>query len=175
MGRLATTTIRGDGVASVLPYASSTALPVSGHFYGANLTNCNTSSDKLLWADGEFDCGTDQTSGGSGTDVNWTFFNGSGLRPATPTNQGLGGGTSTSTLLSPLAKLGVLGGASIDYASTTGISASYASSTALYSDILTVLRNGTIPYASTTMVTATTASTTNLNISALGGSAGDWL
>ncbi len=76
--------------------------------------------------------------GGGGTDVNWTYFNGSGLYPSTSTNQVLVGGTSTSSLQSPLAKLGVIGGASIDYASTTGITSSYASSTAAYFGSLSV-------------------------------------
>ncbi len=120
-----------SSIASVLPYASTTALTVSGALYGAGLSTCNTSVDKLLWNNGVFSCGTDQSSGGGGSDANWTFFNGSGIRLSTSTNQVVIGGTSTSTLLSPLAKLGVFGGASIDYASTTGISASYASTTNL--------------------------------------------
>ncbi|OGG58769.1 hypothetical protein A2765_05485 [Candidatus Kaiserbacteria bacterium RIFCSPHIGHO2_01_FULL_56_24] len=46
VGRTATTTIRGDGVASSLPYASSTALTVSGtgYFGTASTTNLTVSS-----------------------------------------------------------------------------------------------------------------------------------
>ena len=57
--------------------------------------------------------------GGGGTDVNWAFVNNSGLRPATSTNQVLIGGSSTSSL----DKLQVIGGATIDHASTTRLSA----------------------------------------------------
>jgi hypothetical protein len=41
VGRTATTTIRGDGIASTLPYASSTALTVSGtaYFPGSGIWN----------------------------------------------------------------------------------------------------------------------------------------
>jgi len=46
VGRTATTTIRGDGFASILPYASSTALTVSGtgYFGTASTTNLTVSS-----------------------------------------------------------------------------------------------------------------------------------
>jgi len=37
------------------------------------------------------------SGGGGGSDVNWTFFNGSGIRVSTSTNQVLVGGTATST------------------------------------------------------------------------------
>ena len=95
--------------------ATSTGLYVSSYFAGAGLSTCNTSSDKLLWLNGTFSCGTDQTGGGGGTDVNWTFFNGSGIRLATTTNQVLIGFTSTSSL----SKLEVVGGATFDISTTT--------------------------------------------------------
>lgn len=58
--------------------------------------------------------------GGGGSDVNWSFFNGSGLRPSTTTNQVLIGTTATTTLK----KLEVIGGGFIDYASTTAMTVS---------------------------------------------------
>ena len=51
--------------------------------------------------------------------MNWSYFNGSGIRPATSTNQVVIGGTSTSTLMNPFAKLGVFGGASFDNATSS--------------------------------------------------------
>ena len=65
------------------------------------------------------------TGGGGGTDVNFSYFNGSAIRPATSTNQVLIGGTSTTSA----SKLQVIGGATIDNASTTNITSTYASST----------------------------------------------
>jgi hypothetical protein len=88
--------------------------------FGASLSTCNTSSDKLLWANGIFSCGTD--SGASGSDVNWTHFNGTGIRVTTATDQVLIGFTSTSTL----SKLEVVGGATIDNATTTNFYSSNA-------------------------------------------------
>jgi hypothetical protein len=49
--------------------------------------------------------------------VNWSFFNGSALRPSTTTNQVLIGGIATTTS----AKLQVIGGAQIDNATTSAI------------------------------------------------------
>ncbi len=47
---------------------------------------------------GIFTCPTCTSGGGSGSDVNWTFFNGSGVRVSTTTNQALVGGTATTSL-----------------------------------------------------------------------------
>ncbi|HEY6021675.1 MAG TPA: hypothetical protein VIY48_17955, partial [Candidatus Paceibacterota bacterium] len=105
--------------ANVFPYASTTALSVSGNFYGAGLSTCNTSADKLLWINGTFTCGTDAGSSGF-SEINWAFFNGSGVRVATSTNQVLIGGTSTSTL----SQLEVHGGATFDAATSTALSIS---------------------------------------------------
>ncbi|KKU53655.1 MAG: hypothetical protein UX77_C0039G0006, partial [Parcubacteria group bacterium GW2011_GWA1_47_11] len=74
-------------------YASTTALTVSGNFYGAGLSTCSSSVDKILWTNGGFSCGVD--AGASGTEFNWAFFNGSGIRLGTTTNQVLIGATAT--------------------------------------------------------------------------------
>lgn len=68
------------------------------------------------------------SGGGGGSDVNWAFFNGSGLRPATSTNHVLIG-TITSTSTNKF--LEVNGGGFIDYASTTMVTAVTASTTNL--------------------------------------------
>ncbi|HVV39415.1 MAG TPA: immunoglobulin-like domain-containing protein [Candidatus Paceibacterota bacterium] len=95
--------------------ATTSNLYIIGKISGANLTACSGTSDKLLWnsATQQFQCGTD--AGASGSDVNWTHFNGSGIRVTTATDQVLIGFTSTSTL----SKLEVVGGATIDTATTT--------------------------------------------------------
>jgi hypothetical protein len=100
--------------------SSTTNLYVSATVSGAGLTSCSSSADKLLWssATGKFSCGNDQSGSGSGSDLNWTFFNNSGVRLTTSTNQVLLSNplhTSTSTL----SKLEVYGGAAFDSATTT--------------------------------------------------------
>ncbi|MBX4195606.1 hypothetical protein KW796_01460 [Candidatus Parcubacteria bacterium] len=76
--------------------ATTTNIYVNGKLYGANLTNCNSNADKLLWANGLFSCGTD--GGGGGSDVDWLFFNNTGIRLGTTTNQVLIGFNATSSL-----------------------------------------------------------------------------
>jgi len=98
-------------------YASSTALTVSGNFYGASLSTCASASDKLLWTEGTFSCGSD--AGAAGTDLNWTYFNGTGIRLATTTNQVIIGATATSSGVVPLAAFNVIGGAGFDNATST--------------------------------------------------------
>lgn len=88
------------------------------------------------------------TGGSGGTDVNLTFFNGSGLRPSTTTSQLLIGGTSTTTL----AKFEVQGGAKIDYASSTA---------------LTVAGTGWFGTATTSALNANTASIGSLSLGTL--------
>ncbi|HVV15503.1 MAG TPA: hypothetical protein VHD55_03845, partial [Candidatus Paceibacterota bacterium] len=107
-------TFPGDVITSGT--STTTNLYINGRITGANLSSCSGSVDKLLWnsATGQFQCGTD--AGASGSDVNWTHFNGSGIRLTTATDQVLIGFTSTSTL----SKLEVVGGATIDNATTTG-------------------------------------------------------
>jgi hypothetical protein len=97
--------------------ATSTNLYVAATVRGAGLSACSSSADKLLWnaSLGQFSCGTDVGSGGS-NEINWTFFNGSGVRVSTSSNQVLIGFTSTSSL----SKLEVVGGATFDNATTTG-------------------------------------------------------
>ncbi len=118
-------------------YASTTALTVSGNFYGANLTACAGSSDKLLWTGGTFSCGNDAGATGF-TETNWAFFNGSGVRLGTTSNQVLIGATATSSALVPLAHLNVLGGFGVDNATTTTLFATYASTTNLYASQLAI-------------------------------------
>ncbi|MBP9711303.1 MAG: helix-turn-helix domain-containing protein, partial [Candidatus Pacebacteria bacterium] len=143
-------------------------ITVTGSFFGANLGTCNTSADKLLWNNGQFTCGTDQTGGGAGTDVNWTFFNGSGVRPATTTNQVVIGGSATSSLVSPLAKLGVFGGASIDSATTTNLAV-----ISVLSSILSTNVNGSV--LTTTVSAPLQFSANTLSISQANGSTNGYL
>jgi hypothetical protein len=97
--------------------ATTSNLYISGKITGANLSSCSSSSDKLLWnsSTGQFTCGTDSGSGGGSSEINWTWFNGSGVRVSTTSNQVLIGFTSTSTL----SKLEVVGGATFDNATST--------------------------------------------------------
>src|SRR3989344_1357972 len=60
VGRTATTTIRGDGVASVLPYASSTALTVSGTGYFGLGAFTNTSGTTTIASGQGFTIGDSQ-------------------------------------------------------------------------------------------------------------------
>jgi hypothetical protein len=46
--------------------ATTTNFYVSGNLYGANLSSCNTTTGKLLWLNGQFTCGTDAGSSGTG-------------------------------------------------------------------------------------------------------------
>ncbi len=71
--------------------------------------------------------------GGSG-DNDWSYFNNSGVRLATTTNQVLIGGSATSTF----AKLQVVGGAVIDFATTTSFFSSTSSSTESYTTTATI-------------------------------------
>ncbi|MDE2071681.1 MAG: hypothetical protein KGI70_03055 [Patescibacteria group bacterium] len=97
--------------------ATTTSLVVSSTLTGAGLsTTCNSSADKLLWANGTFSCGTDAGAGGS-TEINWTYFNGTGIRVSTSTNQVLIGATATTTT----AQLEVHGGANFDAATSSAL------------------------------------------------------
>jgi hypothetical protein len=95
------------------------------------------------------DCGSG--SGGGGTDVNWRFFNGSGIRPATSTNQVLIGGLATSSL----AQLEVHGGIKTDSATSSTASTSVQ----IISNSLTVgLLNGLMKATNGLVSTATAGS-----------------
>lgn len=61
-------------------------------------------------------------SGGGGADGNWTWWNGSGIRLATSTNQVLAGGSATTT--TKQFEVGNLGTAFIPYASSTALTVS---------------------------------------------------
>ncbi len=103
----------------VLTNASTTNLSIAGGITGAGLASCSGSLDKIQYdsTTRQFVCAADQTGGGGGSDTNWSFFNNSGLRPATSTNQVLIGGLSTTTS----AKLQVIGGAQFDNATSSSI------------------------------------------------------
>ncbi len=103
----------------VLTNASTTNLSIGGGITGAGLASCSGSLDKIQYdsTTRQFVCATDQTGGGGGSDTNWSFFNTSGLRPATTTNQVLIGGIATTSN----AKLQVIGGAQIDNATSSAI------------------------------------------------------
>ena len=97
------------------------------------------------------DCRTAWPSGGGGgSDSNWTFFNTSGLRPSTSTNQVLIGGTSTSTR------------AGLEIADFLNGSLAVFGSTTLQKFTFT---NATGTQATTTSLFSTNASTTNLWLS----------
>jgi len=100
VGRTATTTIRGDGVASTIPFASTTAITVSGTastsaliVSGLNAANCDVKASTA----GVFSCGTD--AGGSGT---WPFtpgtFGATAVQATTTALQLQGGLFASSTV-----------------------------------------------------------------------------
>lgn len=109
------------GATATSSFDAAGNLTLGGTLTGAGLVSCSGSTQKLLWDGGTFSCGTDLNTGGGGdSDVNWTFFNGAGLFPSTTTNQVVIGASSTSTL----SQLEVVGGATIDYGSTTAVTVS---------------------------------------------------
>lgn len=88
---------QGTGTLVQLQQFVSTTSPVTGitqQSYGKSLilTGLTASSNLCLDSNNRV-----TTSGCSGTDVNWSFFNNSGIRPATSTNSVLIGATATST------------------------------------------------------------------------------
>ncbi|MES2006506.1 MAG: hypothetical protein V4436_00190, partial [Patescibacteria group bacterium] len=108
--------------------ATSSTLYINSTIAGAGLTSCSSAADKLLWNAStlQFACGNDQSGSGGGSDGNFTFFNGSGIRLATSSNQVLIG-NATHTATSTLSKLEVWGGATIDT-----LTATEATTTSLY-------------------------------------------
>jgi hypothetical protein len=107
--------------------------------------------------------GADLTDGGGGSDANWTFFNGSGIYPSTTTNQVVIGGTSTTTLKYPLAKLGVIGGASIDSATTTNLYATRG-----LSNTLSIGATATTSISAAGVVTLASLSNSGLAVNSAG-------
>ncbi len=63
---VATNYVATGTVASVFPYASTTALTSSGSIYGAGLTTCNSATSALTWINGVFGCNVITGGGGSG-------------------------------------------------------------------------------------------------------------
>jgi hypothetical protein len=92
--------------------------------------------------------------GGGGSDTNWAYFNGSGIHPATTTNQVLIGASATSSL----AMLEVVGGALIDHATTTSFYTTTSSSTNSFSTFSTI-GTATIGIASTSQLYGANLST----------------
>jgi hypothetical protein len=107
-------------------------LPLSGGTITGDLTVTGTCTG----------CG----GGGSGADNNWSYFNNSGIKLATTSNQVVIGASSTSTL----AKLEVVGGANFDEATSTSFFTTTSSSTNSFSTFSTI-----------TVATIGSASTTN--------------
>lgn len=115
----------GTGLASA---ADDTVMVSSGSAWVASaVPNCTDISGNHLnytAASNTFSCGTTSSGGGGGgTDVNWSFFNNSGIRLGTTTNQILAS-SATQTATSTLAKLevafnSVAGGSIFAYGSTT--------------------------------------------------------
>lgn len=74
--------------------------------FTSNQVGISPSNGKVLQTDGTNSTWVATSTlgfgSGSGTDVNWTFFNGSGIHPATTTNQVLIGGSATTTNLGGL-------------------------------------------------------------------------
>ncbi len=120
--------------------------------------------------------------GGGGTDANWSFFNGSGIRLATTTNQVLIGNSSTSSLaaLEVRSALGILTTGSTTLqgftglrstttnATTTNFFATLASSTSSFISQLIATRSTTTNATTTSLFATTTrfigATTTGLAI-----------
>jgi hypothetical protein len=84
-----------------LTQGTSTNFTVGSTLKLSSLLNCDTLDTD---SDGNIICGVDG-GGGSGAEVNWTYFNRSGVRVSTTSNQVLIGATATTTL----AKLEVIG------------------------------------------------------------------
>lgn len=116
VGRTATTTIRGDGVASIIPYASTTAITVSGTasstsliVSGLNAASCDVKAD----TNGVFSCGTDATGAGASFPFTPTTNYGA-LTNATGTPMWLQAGLQASTTNNYFAGLTVDSGAAAD-------------------------------------------------------------
>ncbi len=121
------------------------------NFFGASLTACANATNALTWSAGQFGCNTISGSGG-GSDVNWSFFNNSGIKLGTTTNQVLVSSTG-HTATTSLAKLEV--------------GSESAAKGSLLVDASTTLQaftftNATGTSATTTNLFSTTASTSNL-------------
>jgi hypothetical protein len=76
-----------SSVASVFPYASTTAITASYAsstlYYGAGLANC-ASGNMLTWTNGQFGCEDDSTGGGGASfGQGWEIFSGAYLAPTT--------------------------------------------------------------------------------------------
>lgn len=96
-----------------------------------------------------YELGTCGSGGGGGTDGNWVYFNGSGIRLATTTNQVVIGSSATSSL----AKLHVTGDTLlIGAATSTGLLTSYTSVRAPFMTATSSTVASTFPLASTTQL-----------------------
>ncbi len=96
----ATSTIAAGLRVDAIHVTGGTTAIFGGGLRVSNLTNCDTIDAD---SNGNLSCGVD--GGSSASEINWTYFNNSGTRLSTTTNQVLIGATATTSL----AKLEVIG------------------------------------------------------------------
>jgi hypothetical protein len=118
------TSTRANFTNASTSFASTTALTVTGNtiltnatatnlfatnasstnFWGAGLSSCSGSSNKITWTGGKFSCETDQTGGGGGSLPDWNQATAGQLSPSTTIGIGvrasstIGNGTATGGL-----------------------------------------------------------------------------
>ena len=144
------------GTTATFDSATTTNFAVTGTTTLSLLASCTLKTD----TNGIVTCGTDLQGSGGGSDSNWTYFNGSGIKLATTSNQVIVGSTSTTTSYA----FQIVGGAVVDALYVGGSATS------------TVRGDGTastFPYASSTALSVSgtgyfgTASTSNLTVSSI--------
>lgn len=132
-------------------YASTSAITVSS--LGGTGTRCVQTDNNGFLTKAATSC---SSGGGGGSDVNWTFFNNSGIQVSTTTNQVLIGDTATSSLANlevsfqtaAKGSLLTLGSTTLqnftarNSTSTNATSTNFFSTTASSSNLFTALFNG---------------------------------
>jgi hypothetical protein len=153
--------------------ASTTDITVAGKFYDS--TGASGNNGQVLKISGGVPVwGTDLSGSGGGSEINWTYFNGSGTYVSTTTNQVLIGDVATTSNQ----KLEVIGGTYISGNLGLGTTSPYAKLSvngkgvfnqdvrANYYTATSTSVASTFPYASSTAITVSgTASTSNLIVS----------
>ncbi|RJQ33330.1 hypothetical protein C4568_04795, partial [Candidatus Parcubacteria bacterium] len=158
-------------VISIGTTTSNAALTLDGAAYIANITAPSVTTNRLYATGGDlyWNGSILNSGGGGGSDINWSYFNNSGIRLATTTNQVLIGASATSTN----SKLEVVGGATFDSATSTNfysssltagnatstnLFATFASTSNLFSNAATIgtLLGGAGTFSSTLSVTGLT-------------------